>query len=65
MKNVLKYAVAAIFGAFCYGVCVCRDVDSGNVVYENDEMYVKSSPSKSHGWSYAEVHWKNPVENDD
>ena len=65
MKNLLKYAVVAMIGAISYGVCLRRDVNNGDVVYENDDMYVTSSSSKSYGWSYAEVHWKKPIEKED
>ena len=65
MKKLLKYAAAAMIGAIGYGVYLRCDIDNGDVVYENDDMYVTSSPSKSFGWSYAEVRWKRPIEKED
>ena len=65
MKKLLMYSAVAMIGAIGYGVCLLCDVNNGDVVYENDDMYVISSSNKSYGWSYAEVHWKKPIEKED
>lgn len=61
MKNVLTAAGLMMAGWIVGTVIIGRDIDKGDVVYENDDMYVKATESKSRGWSFAEVHWKKPV----
>ena len=46
MKNLLKYVVVGAIGAIVSQVIINRDVENGDVVYEDDDMYVKTSKNK-------------------
>ena len=60
MKNLGKLAVAYVLGMFTYGVIIMSDLNNGEVVHEDDNMYVKASKDRSSGWSFARVNWKKP-----
>lgn len=60
MKNILKVAGIFMCGWLVGALVTQQDVENGTVIHDDDEMYVKASDSKSHGWSYAKVVWKNP-----
>ena len=60
MKNLGKLAVAFVLGMATCGVFIMSDLDNGEVVHEDDNMYVKDSKNKSTGWSFARVNWKKP-----
>ena len=60
MKNLGKLAVAFVLGMGTCGVIILSDMDNGEVVHEDDNMYVKASKDKSTGWSFARVNWKKP-----
>lgn len=60
MKNLGKLAVAYVLGMFTYGVIIISDLDNGEVVHEDSNMYVKASKDRSSGWSFARVNWKKP-----
>ena len=60
MKNLGKLAVAYVLGMFTYGVIIMSDLNNGEVIHEDDNMYVKASKDRSSGWSFARVNWKKP-----
>ena len=62
MGNFGKIALGALGGFIACTVMLGRDVDKGDVVYENDDIYVKADKSKSYGWSWARVNYKHPTE---
>ena len=62
-----KFAVAVtgfVVGVFTYAIAQAYDIEKGDVVYECDDYYVKSSKSKTFGWCNAEVRYKNPKYNE-
>ena len=64
MKNLLKYVVVGAIGAIVGQMVINRDVENGDVVYEDDDMYVKTSKSRTCGYSFARVNWKNADKED-
>lgn len=62
MKNLLKVAGIFLGGWFVGAMMEQRDVECGDVIHNGDDFYVKAAKSKTHGWSYAKVVWKNPEE---
>lgn len=60
MKNLLTLSGVFVLGWFTGMVMVSQDVENGDVVVENDDMYVTAAKSKSHGWSHARVNYKKP-----
>ena len=60
MKNILigvGLFVGGMYAAtYIHGSCV----EDGDVIYNDDEKYVKAAKSKTGGWSLAKVVWKNP-----
>lgn len=64
MKNLGKLAVAFVLGMVTCDMMIMSNLDNGEVVHEDDNMYVKASKSRSAGWSFARVNWKKPEQND-
>ena len=64
MKNLLKYVVVGAIGAIVSQVIINRDVENGDVVHEDDDMYVKTSKSRTYGYSFARVNWKHADKED-
>lgn len=59
MKNLLKYVAVGAIGAIVGQIIINRDVENGDLVYEDDDMYVKTSKSRTYGYSLARVNWKH------
>lgn len=60
MKNLFINGTLFIAGAF-FGMYVISDlVEKGEVVYEDDEKFVRAEKSKSLNHSYAKVYYKKP-----
>lgn len=64
MKDLAKMIGVFVAGMVTYGVLLNKDIDKGDIVHEDDDMYVKACKSKSIGYSLARVHWKNPPKED-
>lgn len=64
MKNLGKLAVAFVLGMVTCDMMIMSNLDNGEVVHEDDNMYVKASKNRSTGWSFARVNWKKPEQND-
>lgn len=64
MKNLLKYVAAGVIGGIVLQVIISMDVENGDVVYEDDDMYVKTSKSRTYGYSSARVNWKHTNKED-
>ena len=62
MGKLLK--VAGIFmGGWLFGAWIQQQsIEDGDVVYNDEKMYVKASKDKNLGYSYAKVVYKNPEE---
>lgn len=64
MKGIIK-TVGIFLVGWIAGTCINnKDVEDGDVVYEDDNMYVKAAKSKTYGYSLARVNWKKPVKED-
>lgn len=64
MKNLLKYVAAGVIGSIVSQMITNMDVENGDVVYEDDDMYVKTSKSRTCGYSFARVNWKHANKED-
>ena len=64
MDSMIKIVGGFLLGAVTVSYILGNDVDNGDVVYEDDNMYVKAAKSKSYGYSLARVNWKKPVKED-
>lgn len=62
MDSMIKIVGGFLLGAVTVAYILGNDVENGDIVYENDDMYVTAAKSKSYGYSLARVNWKKPVE---
>lgn len=60
MKNLFKLGATFMVGYFVGHMVLVNDIEKGEIVVNEDDKYVKAAKSRTHGWSYAKVHWKNP-----
>lgn len=60
MKNLFKLGATFVVGYLAGQYVIINDIGKGDVVVNDDEKYVRVEKSKTCGWSYAKVHWKNP-----
>lgn len=58
MNDLLKGTILFVGGMIALNALRAYSVGTGEVVYENDDMYVRAAKDKSHGYSWAEVHYK-------
>ena len=61
MKNLFRTLGLLAAGMVVGKVLTDRNVEEGDVVYENDDMYVRASNNKSGGYSDAKVIYKKPI----
>lgn len=60
MSKLVK-AAGLFIGGWLFGAYVQnQDIESGEVIHNDKEMYVKASKNKSMGYSLAKVVYKNP-----
>lgn len=64
MKGIIKTMGIFFVGMIVGGRIIDKSVDDGDVVYEDDNMYVTAAKGKSYGYSFARVNWKKPVKED-
>lgn len=60
MKNLFKYATIFTAGFIGGTVYITLEVDKGEVIHEDDDIYVTAAKDKSSGYSYARVNYKHP-----
>ena len=60
MKNLFKTAAVFVTGMIAGVVLIDRDVDKGEVVYEDDDKYVRADGKVNGNASWAKVFYKNP-----
>lgn len=61
MNGIAKTIGIFLVGMIAGSYVLQKDIEKGDVVYEDDDKYVKASKNKSMGYSLARVHWKNPI----
>lgn len=64
MKGMIKTIGIFLAGMIANSYIIGKSVDDGDVVYEDDNMYVTAAKGKSYGYSFARVNWKNPIKED-
>lgn len=60
MGKLFKYAMIFTAGMIAGNVIIQMDVEQGEVIHEDKDIYVTASKSKSSGWSHARVNYKKP-----
>ena len=58
MKSIIKTMGIFLAGMFAGAYVIEKSVNNGDVVYEDDDMFVTAAESKSYGYSFARVNWK-------
>ena len=60
MRNFIKGVAIFFAGAIASNTIKSLLIEKGEVIYNNDDFYVKAAKDKTYGYSLAEVRWKNP-----
>ena len=60
MKNLFKTAAVFVGGIIAGLVWYETRTNDGEVVYENDDMFIRADKSVTSGQSWAKVFYKNP-----
>lgn len=60
MKNLFKTTFTFVAGIVAGFVIIENSTNKGEVVYEDDDIYVRADKTVSGGSSHAKVFYKNP-----
>lgn len=62
VKAVAIFTVGAIVGEKSFRSTMHKEIDEGDVIHNDDNVYIKASKDRRIGYSYARVHYKEPVD---
>ena len=65
MNDLLKGVLLVGLGCVLQRNWTSNDIEKGDVIHEDENIYVKAEKDKRYGYSRARVHYKKPIQNEE